>query len=151
MEKVLLHQYIEWPFFSKVEFIDAISKYNNLSTLGPNHISWSYLKTIIKNDKYIINFVKIANSCIDLSHWSSHFKKSISIIIPKLNKFSYNTLKTFQPIVLLNTVGKLIKEAISNRIQVLWNTLDTNIFLFLLSIFLDFIFLFFWISFSFSF
>ena len=31
----------------------------------------------------------------------------------------------------------------------LWNALDINIFLFLLSIFLDFIFLFFWISFSF--
>ena len=31
----------------------------------------------------------------------------------------------------------------------LWNALDTNIFLFLLSIFLDFILLFFWISFSF--
>ena len=35
------------------------------------------------------------------------------------------------------------------RRDMLWNTLDTNIFLFLLSIFLDFIFLFFWISFFF--
>ena len=81
--------------FSKAEFTDAISKYNNLSTPGPNHISWSYLKIIIKNNKYIMNFVNIANSYINLSHQLSYFKKSTLIIIFKPNKSSYNTSKTF--------------------------------------------------------
>jgi len=64
------------------------------------------------------NIVNIANACINLSYWPTHFKKSFSIIIPKLNKLSYNTPKSFQPIILLNTIGKLIEKAISNRIQV---------------------------------
>ena len=92
------------------------------------------------------NIVNIANTCINLSYWSMHFKKLLSIIIPKSNKSSYNTSKSFWPIVLLNTIRKLIKKAISNRIQIytitlnflhpnqlggIWqhSTIDTEIFL----------------------
>jgi len=129
-----------------VEFIDTISKCINLSTPGPDHISWSYLKTLIKNNKCISNIVNITNLCINLSYWLSHFKKSISIIILKPNRSLYNTSKTFQPIVLLNMVGKLIRKFISNKIQVYsitsnfiyltpiggikqWSTIDTRVFL----------------------
>ena len=118
MEEVLLYPNVEWPSFSKVKFIDIISKYSNSSISGPDHILWSHLKTLIKDDKCIMNFVNIANSCINLSYWPSHFKKSMSIIILKPNKSSYNTSKTFQPIILLNTVEKLIRKVISNRIWV---------------------------------
>jgi len=89
------------------------------------------------------NIANIANACIN---WPTHFKKSFSIIIPKLNKLSYDTPRLFQPIVLLNTIGKLIEKAISNRIQVhsivtnflhpnqlggiyQWSTIDTEVFL----------------------
>jgi len=64
------------------------------------------------------NIVNIANTYINLSYWPTHFKKSFSIIIPKLNKLSYDTPRSFWSIVLLNTIGKLIEKAISNRIQV---------------------------------
>ena len=47
-----------------------------------------------------------------------HFKRSSFIIIPKPNKSLYDSLKSFQPIILLNTIGKLIEKVISNRIQV---------------------------------
>ena len=51
---------------------------------------------------YLQNIINIADACIDLEHWPSHFKMSLSIIIPKPNKVSYDTLKAFRPIVLLN-------------------------------------------------
>jgi len=41
---------LEWIPFSNKEFISSIAKYNNSSTLGPNKLSWRYLKCIIKND-----------------------------------------------------------------------------------------------------
>jgi len=47
-----------------------------------------------------------------------HFKRSLSIIIPKPNKSLYDSPKSFWPIVLLNTIGKLIEKVISNRIQI---------------------------------
>jgi len=40
-----------------------------------------------------------------------------SIIISKPNKASYNTPKIFWPIILLNTLGKLIEKVISERLQ----------------------------------
>ena len=39
------------------------------------------------------------------------------IIIPKPNKMSYDQAKSFHPIVLLNTLGKLIEKVIAERLQ----------------------------------
>jgi len=78
---------------------------------------WSYLKIILKNNKCLSNIISIANTCINLGYWPSHFKRSTTVIIPKLNKPSYNSTKSFRPIVLLNTVGKFIKKVISKRLQ----------------------------------
>ena len=39
------------------------------------------------------------------------------VIIPKPNKSSYDSPKSFRPIVLLNTLGKLIEKVIGERIQ----------------------------------
>ena len=55
--------------------------------------------------------------CINLEHWPDYFKHSSTIIIPKPNKPSYNHAKIFCPIVLLNTLGKLIEKVIAERIQ----------------------------------
>jgi len=57
------------------------------------------------------------------------FQESTSIITPKSNKPLYNTSKTFQPIILLNTLGKLIEKAICGRLQVhsiTWNFIYPN-------------------------
>lgn len=70
------------------------------------------------NNKYIINFANIANLCINLGHWPLHFKKSILIIISKLNKLVYDSSKMFYLIILLNILGKLIEKAMSKRLQI---------------------------------
>ena len=59
----------------------------------------------------------IANLCFELGYQLSHFKTSLTIVIPKPNKTSYDLPKSFRPIVLLNILGKLIKKVISNRLQ----------------------------------
>jgi len=41
------------------------------------------------------------------------------VIIPKPNKLSYNLLKLFQPITLLNTTGKLFEKMLGERLQFL--------------------------------
>ena len=63
------------------------------------------------------NSITIANACIELGYWCFHFKILLTIIIPKPNKSLYNLLKSFRPIMLLNTMGKLIEKVISNRLQ----------------------------------
>ena len=39
------------------------------------------------------------------------------MIMPKLDKPAYDIPKAFRPIILLNTLGKLIKKMIARRLQ----------------------------------
>jgi len=84
---------------------------------GPDKLTWCHLKSIINQDDCLINIINIANSCFELGHWPNYFKYSSTIIIPKPKKMSYDQLKVFRPIVLLNTLGKLIEKVIAERLQ----------------------------------
>ena len=106
-----------WLKFSEEEFTHAITNCNDSSAPGSNKVTWGHLKHIIKVKLCLRNIISIANACFDLSHWPNHFKKSTTIIILKPNKPSYDSLKSFRPIVLLNTLGKLIEKAIGERLQ----------------------------------
>jgi len=61
--------------------------------------------------------INIANTFFELDHWPAHFKTSITIAILKPNKASYDSPKLFRPIILLNTLRKLIKKVIGERLQ----------------------------------
>ena len=106
-----------WGTFSEEEFISSIAKYNNSSAPSPNKLSWKHLKCIIKDKIYLENIINIANACIELGHWPSHFKTFMTIVIPKPNKASYDSPKSFQPIILLNTLRKLIEKVIGDIFQ----------------------------------
>ena len=106
-----------WVPFSKEKFRSVIANCNNSSTPGPDKLSWSHLKTVLKHNECLTNIINIVNTYINLGYWLAHFKKSTMVIIPKLNKQSYNSPKSFRPIVLLNMLGKLIKKVIGKRLQ----------------------------------
>jgi len=61
--------------------------------------------------------VYITDTYITYEYWPSHFKIATLVVIPKPNKESYNTPKSFQPIILLNTTDKLIEKVISTCLQ----------------------------------
>ena len=106
-----------WPAFSKEEFRQVIINYNNSFAPGPDKLSWSHLKITLKDDDCLNIIISIANTCIELGYWPLYFKRSTMIVILKLNKKSYDLPKAFRPIVLLNTVGKLIEKVIRERLQ----------------------------------
>jgi len=107
----------QWFLFSKEEFKQAISKCNNSSAPGPDKLLWCHLKFIINQDECFVNIINIANACFNLGHWPNYFKYLSTIIIPKPNKTSYDQAKSFRPIVLLNTLEKLIEKVIAERLQ----------------------------------
>ena len=94
-----------------------LTKCNNSSASGLDKLSWRYLKCILKDKLSLKNIIKIANTCIEVGYWPTYFKTSITIIILKPNKASYDIPKSFRPIVLLNTLSKLIKKVIGDRLQ----------------------------------
>ena len=106
-----------WLPFLKEEFKSAISKCSDSSAPGPDKLIWHHLKFIVKDDSCLINIINVTNSCINLRYWPEYFKISSTIIIPKPNKPSYNQPKAFRPIVLLNTLSKLIEKVVADRFQ----------------------------------
>ena len=106
-----------WNTFSRYEFKSAISRYKDSSSPGPDRLTWRHWKIIIANDDCLSSIINIADTCIDLGHWPKYFKVFTMIVIPKPNKSSYDHPKAFYPIVLLNTLSKLIEKVIAERLQ----------------------------------
>ena len=115
LKEIPYKEVTNWNSFSKKEFISAVEKYNNSSTPRPDKLSWRHLKIIVKDNVYLNKFIDIANTYINLEHWPSHFKMSTTIVIYKPNKKSYDFPKAYWPIVLLNTIGKLIEKVIGKK------------------------------------
>ncbi|RXW14702.1 hypothetical protein EST38_g11150 [Candolleomyces aberdarensis] len=118
-----------WPEFSLLELRQALEACSLRSAPGADHITWRHLKQILALPECADIIMALANGCIESRHWPKHFKESMSVIIPKLNKASYSTPKAFRPIVLLNTLGKLIEKMISNRFQhnmIKYDLVDAN-------------------------
>ncbi|KAJ3563831.1 hypothetical protein NP233_g8682 [Leucocoprinus birnbaumii] len=107
----------DWLPFSRKEMMDALLVCSSRSVPSPDHITWSHLKRTLPIEDVMEKFLVIANACMKVGYWPSHFKESVSVIIPKPGKPMYLTLKSFRPIALLNTLGKLIEKMISTRLQ----------------------------------
>ena len=90
---------------------------SNVFVPGPDYITWRYLKHILSNNTCAIDILFLANACLSLYYWPRHFKETVSVIIPKPGKPAYDTPKAFRPIVLLNTLGKLIEKMITRQLQ----------------------------------
>ena len=84
-----------WTLFSKEEFKCTISNCNNLSTPEPDKLLWNHFKSILKQDECLSNIINIADACINLRHWSNHFKRLLMVVIPKPNKQLYDHPKSF--------------------------------------------------------
>ena len=105
-----------WGSFSRSEFLSAISKCADSSLPGPDRLTWHHWKIIVKNNACLSNVINITDACINLGHWPRYFKVSTMVVIPTPNKPSYDNPKAFRPIVLLNTLGKLIEKVITERL-----------------------------------
>jgi len=100
-----------------LEMQEALKACSNVSAPGPDHITWRHLKLILASNTYAVGILSLANACLSLWHWPRHFKESVSVIVPKPGKPAYDTPKAFRPIVLLNTLSKLIEKMIARQLQ----------------------------------
>ena len=90
---------------------------SNTSAPGPDEVTWHHIKQIIGMEGVLKAIVRLFNNICDNRIWPSWFKTSLSIIIPKPKKADYSTPKSYRPIALLNTLGKLLTKIIANRMQ----------------------------------
>jgi hypothetical protein len=106
-----------WVPYYAVEMSDALMGTSNRSAPRLDHIMWRHLKCIVHNGYTSHLFLWLANTCLQSGHWPAEFKASTTVVIPKPGKPLYDTPKSFCPIVLLNTLGKMFEKILSNRLQ----------------------------------
>jgi len=116
LEEISSKETTKWNSFSKEELISIIEKCNNFSTPVLDKLSWRHLKRIVKDVACLNKFIDIANMYIDIGHWPLYFKVLTTIVIPKPNKESYDSLKAYLLIILLDTISKLFEKVISERL-----------------------------------
>jgi hypothetical protein len=107
----------EWVGFSSCKMFDTLSACSSCSAPDLDHVMWTHLKRTLPDSIVSGKILLLADACLWVGYWPTHFKESVSVIIPKPGKPSYSTPKLFQPIVLLNTLGKLIEKIISTWLQ----------------------------------
>ena len=111
------HEERSFPRISQKELWDALSPTTNSSAPGPDHVTWRHIKIALCFPETDDALTNLFNKICQAGTWPTHFKDSISVIIPKPNKPDYTIPKAYRPIALLNTLGKLLTKILANRLQ----------------------------------
>ena len=106
-----------FPPVSQKEIWDALRPTTNSSAPGPDHVTWRHLKLALTLPETDVSLMALYNKVCFTGSWPTHFKESMSVIIPKPNKPDYTIPKAYRPIALLNTLGKLLTKILANRLQ----------------------------------
>ena len=108
---------IETPAITDREIMTAISRSGLDKAPGsdgiPNRI-WRHIGHLI-----IPDLNRIFNSSLHLNYYPKHFQNSITIVLRKpkgQDQKDYSLPKSYRPIALLNTIGKILESVIASRI-----------------------------------
>ncbi|KAI0993220.1 hypothetical protein K3495_g14964 [Podosphaera aphanis] len=106
--------------FLESEVEEALGRLAEGKARGPDRIPGTLLKQCRGSLKK--ELTKIFNACIRLGYHPRKFKESITVVIRKPQKPSYDVPKSYRPIALLNTMGKLLEKLIANQIAKMTET-----------------------------
>lgn len=74
----------------------------------------------IKTPKFTETLLQIFNACIRKGYNPSHFQRSITVVLRKQGEErDYRDPKSYRPVALLNTLGKILESIIATRISYL--------------------------------
>jgi ribonuclease HI len=59
----------------------------------------------------------IYNTCLTLGYCPTHFRSSITVALRKQGKEDYTEVKSYRPVALLNTIGKVLEAVIAQKIN----------------------------------
>jgi exonuclease III len=79
----------------------------------PNHL----LKKIAPTIQHLL--ARVFNACLEQAYCPSHFKETVTIPLRKPGKSDYSQVKSYRPIALLNTIGKVLEFIVAKRISYL--------------------------------
>ena len=105
------------PDIAATEIVDALRDVSTSSTPGWDHLHWRHLKLLLADVRVMGIIHAIYNAILRFGHWPAQFKRAVSVVIPKPYKDDYTRVKSYRPIVLLSTLGKLFEKVLSERLH----------------------------------
>ena len=129
---VFMKDVAKFDYFSSVDdeasmthrkIIKIIHKINFNKTFKINEIINKTLRQLVRVIIKQIRF--LFDKCIKKKIQSSHFKKIFIIMLRKSKKKNYSKFSSYKSIALLNTLSKMLKSIVFERIQYVVETLKT--------------------------
>ncbi|RGP71680.1 glycoside hydrolase family 55 [Fusarium longipes] len=94
---------------------DLVNRLPLRKSPGPDEVPNEALK--LARDTIVPYLTILFRACLDLSYYPDAFKNALTVIIPKPDKESYALAKSWRPIALLSTVGKLLEKILANILK----------------------------------
>jgi hypothetical protein len=128
-EHIQQHDERDWAPILIDELLTTLKKTSNVTAPGPDHLTWYWLKHVIIQGPYRYSeddhgtahaaskLRHLYNGCVQYEYCPDFMKESTTMVHPKPQKKDYDTAKSYRPIILLNTFGKLMEKIISDRMQ----------------------------------
>jgi ribonuclease HI/exonuclease III len=107
--------YVPSPDITEEEVRQAIQGSAADRAPGPDQISNKVLKAA--GEHLTQPLQKLFNACVQAEYCPKYFKHSTTIVIPKPGKTTYKEPKSYRPIALMNTIGKIMDSIVARRLQ----------------------------------
>ncbi|KAI9039454.1 reverse transcriptase [Aspergillus affinis] len=111
-----LPRQLGFPDLAEHEVLRCIRKAPSDKAPGPDGIPnkvWHWLGEV---PSFVKALTSVFNACIRLGHNPGYFQQSITVVFRKAAPRDYRVAKSYRPIALLNTLGKILEAAIATRI-----------------------------------
>ncbi|KAI9043120.1 uncharacterized protein KD926_004623 [Aspergillus affinis] len=111
-----LPQQLDFPDLAEHEVLRCIRKAPPDKAPGPDGIPNKVWHWLGKIPSFVKALTGIFNACIRLGHNPGYFQQFITVVLRKAAPRDYRIAKSYRPIALLNTLGKILEAAIATRI-----------------------------------
>ncbi|KAJ5667630.1 hypothetical protein N7507_003494 [Penicillium longicatenatum] len=107
---------ISFPSITEQEIRDAIHRTPPDKAPGPDGIPNRVWKILLQNDNFIRILTSIFNACVRTGYNPRYFQQSITVALRKGGPRNFRMPKSYRPIALMNTLGKVLEAIIALRI-----------------------------------
>ena len=103
------------PPITQVEIRENLKHLKNTSTPGSDGLSTIWLKLSIEQIMPLIEL--IFNACVSFNYFPPSWRSAKVIVLKKPNKDCYETVSSFRPISILNSLSKLFERILHTRLK----------------------------------
>ena len=103
------------PQVTKNDILNIMDKQQKFSAPGIDGTPNAFLKTM--GEPFAEAAAALTQACWQLAYYPKHFRRARTVALRKVGKDFYTSPRSWRPIALLNTVGKIIEAATAEQIR----------------------------------